>query len=669
MSSYNNDREPTAAEIDRVVGQALRVRRRVKEHSGPHAVADCVWCGKEGKLYVNTDSGMWDCKKCEEVGNLWKLATRVGIRVREESAIVKAAGRIMKQAMKPKTPQRPVRDATGIDLAAATTACERLFKPEDKHGAAVGAYLKSRGFEDETIRRFKLGVTWIRDAGVAPELALGIPYLDGDKVPLVKMRNLAVDKDARKFRRTKGGYSGLFNADGIKGCEQVVLVEGELDAISLWQLGVHNVASTSLGAKKTIPEEWAELLENVDDVVLWYDDDDKGQEAATALMEQIGTDRCRLAFMPKLPEGVVAKDANDLLSKVPAEDARRLARMAIAEAKGVENTLIVKATAYVDAVEAEWNGADDTSKGVSTGWPCIDRLIAGVRLGEMTLVTGHTNHGKTTWMNQLLLNLARAGEPCMSSALENGPEMVARKFYQTEAGAPLSSLRTEEERREALGNIRRLDAIPLYILDLYGRQPLGPIIDAIKFARRRYGVRYVGLDHLNFIGKEDPRQDKVDFLDEVLQTFTELTRRIGIHLFLLAHPRGNVEDDVVPTGASVKGTSSAKQNCDNGVTVYRAMNTFGDAIKKPMKIKDPMGRKIEIELKPRDVLVSLWKVRHDDARVGSSVLDFDRGTLVYKSIDTTEAGASQEQGNGAEQEDFFNGADADPFEWGGSSGA
>lgn len=654
--------EPTPAEVDRVVGQALRVRKRVKEKSGPHAVADCPYCGKAEHLYVNLETGGWDCKRCNESGGLWKLATHLGIRVREEPRLVRTVGTAVMAAAKAKA-VRVIENVRGVDLAGVQRGCDRLWIEGDKHGAMVLGYLRGRGLADETIRRFRLGVTAIREKDVPPELAVAIPYVEGDKVPLVKMRNLEKDKDRRKFRRTRGGYSGLFNADGIKGCRQVVLVEGELDAISLWQLGIHNVASTSLGAKKTIPEEWAETLADADDIVLWYDDDDAGQESAAALSDQIGSYRCRIA---RMPAGVEAKDANDLLRQL-GDEAAATAKLVIERAVGITRADVVTPGTFSEVLESEIMGGEKTL-GVSTGWPCVDRLLRGVRIGEMTMVTGHTNHGKTTWTMNLLRNLAKQGHPAMSSALENGPIAVARKVFQQDFGRPISSIKTDSDRTEAMACLRQIDRDPFFLLDMYGRHPIDRILDAFSYARHRLGVRYFALDHLHFLGKADPRQETLDHLDESLAKVVSATRELGIHVFLIAHPRGNIGQDVIPDGDTIKGCSSAKQGADNGLTVFRSMDPSGDSVKKKIKIKDAMGRRLETELGSKDVLIQAWKARHDEATEGTAILEFDRRNLRYTSKDpsltgSAAAGAAKDGSNGPAQADWTQRATGeDPFD-------
>ena len=39
------------------------------ELAGNQGVADCPFCGKEGKFYANSENRLWDCKRCGRKGN------------------------------------------------------------------------------------------------------------------------------------------------------------------------------------------------------------------------------------------------------------------------------------------------------------------------------------------------------------------------------------------------------------------------------------------------------------------------------------------------------------------------------------------------------------------------------------------------------------------------
>jgi twinkle protein len=615
--------DATPEEIERFTRSHLIVHKVVDESSGPHAVADCLAAGcpnPKKHLYVNQINGLWDCKRCDASGNLWTLADLAGVRIRAKSLITSAASVLMagfqdlEDKSKDKQPQ-PIRNAKGLDMAKVQQACDRLWA--DDIGAQVLAYLNERGFDETTIRHFMLCVSWI-----GKEPAVGIPYLEGGKVPLMKMRNLARDKAGRKFMRTKGSHSGLFNVDGIQGCDQVVLVEGELDAISLWQMGITNVASTSLGAKKELTTSWMLALASAKDVVIWYDADEAGDEATAGLIRQLGSYRCRIA---RIPDQWDAKDANDLLRQGAT---RSDVRAILDAAKPIDNTAITTPMAYQDAVMGDIQLGQE-ALGLPSGWHSLDKLIRGWRPKELTVVSGHTGHGKSTWLFNAAFALAQQGIPVLMSAFENGPESIARKVFRKAFGRAPSDIRTEQERDEALEAARQLDTDPVYILDFYGRKKHQTIMDAITYAVHRLGVRHVMLDHLHFFLSRPANVDEREWIDQVMMDLVALTRDLDIHIWLVAHPRGSVPLEVIPTGDSLKGSSTIKQVADLGITVYRSIDMMADPNNGSKKIRDATGRKVDVEMGPEDSLIYVWKARHDDAREGSALFGFRRGDLSY----------------------------------------
>lgn len=50
--------------------EVLKVRKET--HSGQY-VCDCPYCGKEAHFYISKKTQMWDCKKCGEAGNIFRL--------------------------------------------------------------------------------------------------------------------------------------------------------------------------------------------------------------------------------------------------------------------------------------------------------------------------------------------------------------------------------------------------------------------------------------------------------------------------------------------------------------------------------------------------------------------------------------------------------------------
>lgn len=622
--------EPTQAEIERVIS-GLRVRKWTGGKGDRHAIADCVAPGcanPKEHLYVNAETGKWDCKRCGEAGSLWSLATHMGLKLRERSMVRSTHSVLM-------TSPKVSNIVKTIPREKIERSHARLFNAEDADGKATLDYLHGRGFDDETLQRFQVGAVQIVEEG-KQEPAVGIPYFHDGKPALLKMRNLSTDKEHRKFRRfPNGAQSLLFNEDAIKGRAQVVLVEGEMDAMSLYQLGVPNVASTSLGAKKDLPVEWTEILSQADDIVLWYDEDDVGQDAVACLVEKLGSHRCRIARIPdslselvQRDHGFRPKDANDLLrAKVEPESIAWI----IEHAQGVVNTSVVEVGAFADALQAEVMRGEE-SLGVSTGWASLDNLLRGWRTKELTVVTGHTSHGKSTWATEAMERICRIHqEPVMMSALENGPITVARKMLHREYGMPLSSIKTVEDQTKAISCIESISKLPVFVLDLYGRQRVDAIAEAMLYARKRLGVKFAMIDHLHFFAKEDNRQDDREFIDQTAMRLVSLTRELDMHIMLLCHPRGSVELNVLPSGDAVKGSSTIKQVADNGITVYRSTDALGESKPREVSLKDMSGKRIKVHMGQNSSLLYVWKARHDDAREGACILEFTPRGLRFES--------------------------------------
>jgi len=639
--------DPSPAEIENLINHRLRIHKRVSESSGPHVIADCVspGCPSPARhLYVNESTGMWDCKRCGASGSLWGLADLLGVRIRGSSLVVGAASVLMNHFQDLQDPSRdkqpkPTKTARGLSLDRLQTAHDRLFLEGDKAGGMVLDYLRFRGFDDSTIAKFKLCVSWI-----GKEPAVGIPYLEGDKIPLMKMRNLARGKEGRKFMRTKGSHSGIFNVDAIQDCDQVVLCEGEFDAISLWQMGITNVASTSLGAKKDLPSSWLLALAGARDIVLFYDQDDAGQEATAGLISQLGSHRCRIATVP---DGVEAKDANDLLRLGTSQSEMRAI---IDSAKPIENTSITTPAAYQDAVLGDIE-LGKSGLGLPTGWTSLDRLVRGWRPKELTVLTGHTGHGKSTWLFDAAYQLAKEGVPVLMSAFENGPESIARKVFRKSFGRAPSEINSEEELEEAIQAVRQLDRDPIYLMDFYGRKKLESVKDAITYAVYRLGVRHVVLDHLHFFLSRPAGSDEREHIDQVCMDLVSLTRELGIHIWLVVHPRGAVGLDVIPTGDSLKGSSTPKQVADLGLTVYRSIDVLGDS-QDAAQIRDANGKKVDLQMGSDDALIYCWKARHDEAKEGATVLNFRKGDLSYSEPAGLQNIANWQDGEGADPFEF-----------------
>jgi len=106
-------------------------------------------------------------------------------------------------------------------------------------------YLKGRGIDTESIKRFKLG--FYQKDGTR---WLSIPHFQNGELVNIKFRNLNPDaKKSDRFKRMTGCKSILFNPDSLEGQKEVFICEGELDAITLTQAGFPGLTNLRISKK------------------------------------------------------------------------------------------------------------------------------------------------------------------------------------------------------------------------------------------------------------------------------------------------------------------------------------------------------------------------------------------------------------------------------------
>ncbi len=275
---------------------------------GTHEDGNPSFCVTPGK-------GTWRCYGCSEHGDAAELAMRVKGWTFPEAVrwLAKQAGIMPTASSRPRPPAapgnaalskgprppaagtprkaaaRPAEQSSGLALMDASKLAEdaagRLWTPE---GADALGYLRGRGLTDETIRAARLG--WTPGVGIPIEggvrywrvAGIVLPWLDGDRVAMVKVRRLGEFKGA-KYVEAYRDRPGIYPDPAvIEPSKPLVIVEGEFDALLLGQALGDLAAVATLGSASNRPEGSTYLAMLAAPV--WYlahDADDAGDRAAS----------------------------------------------------------------------------------------------------------------------------------------------------------------------------------------------------------------------------------------------------------------------------------------------------------------------------------------------------------------------------------------------------
>ncbi len=348
---------------------------------------------------------------------------------------------------------------------------------------------------------------------------------------------------------TKGTKRCLYAKNLIPDdCSELVITEGELDALSYNSFGIPAVSMPN----GTSDMEWMDIdwdwLARFEKIYVSTDMDEPGRVVAPEICKRLGLHRC---YMVELPY----KDANECL--VGGVDRESMLKF-MAHAKAIELDEIKRPDDFRSEVH-DYYSVDPSSRGVETPW--TPTLPWRVRKGELTIMTGFSGHGKTAGLNQLMLHLVSKGLKVMDASLEIRPGMTLYNMTRCALGKKQST------KDEVNGCIEWLNE-SVFFLDCIGTVNVSRIMHAMEYARKRHGIDVFIIDSLFKCGlSSEDYGGARDFADK-LTTFCNNT---GAHVILVAHSRkvSSGNEYAVPTKADVAGSSDLTNAAFNVIIFWR----------------------------------------------------------------------------------------------------
>ena len=434
-------------------------------------------------------------------------------------------------------------------------------------------WLMKRGISKPTADKMKLFAAekYFSKLGKSAD-AIGFPYYRNGALVAAKYRSFP-EKD---FTQDSGGAHDFFGIDQVIKGEPIIIVEGEIDCLTLLERGMTNVVSVPSGAPikvadgKVLPSEdkkfayvWnaRDIIDAAPYVVLATDQDTAGQALAEELARRIGKEKCRLAKFDK-------KDLNEVHLDDPS---RNTVEEIIESATAYPISGISDAGVYFERLNDLYTKG--TGKGFSTGYQSVDEIYT-VAPAQLTVVTGYPSSGKSNFIDQIMVNLARTHDWKFAvCSFENQPEIhISRlmEIYTRKRFFEGRDRMAESEKEEAFKFVKD----HFLFIDTNGEEPstLDSILERARAAVKRMGVRGLIIDPYNYI--ELPRGDGTETaaISDMLTRVQKFCKAHDVHTWFIAHPskitRQGVEQPR-PDGMSIAGSMAWWAKTDCGLTVHR----------------------------------------------------------------------------------------------------
>ena len=346
--------------------------------------------------------------------------------------------------------------------------------------------------------------------------------------------------------------------------KRIVIFEGEMDAASGsecmpgWPMV--SVPSGAAGAKKAVQKQLP-LLQGYDEIVIFFDNDEPGRQAAQECASVLPPGKVKIAHLQgDYKDASDALQANDLtlyaeLSGMP----NRSALMALSMAK------LFRSCNHSIPVDHDYPFQGLQSK------------LHGIRYGACQITAG-SGIGKSSFCRELATNLLSKGERVGYLALEESNRRTALGLMSAHVG---KSLHLGEHTHEEL--TAAFDATManwnLYLFDGFGSYDPDVIYNRIEYLASGLDCRIIFLDHLSILlsGLDG---DERRMIDTTMTKLRSLVERTGIALFLVSHLKRTSSDQNHEEGARVtlgqlRGSAAIAQLSDACIGLERDQQSGG----------------------------------------------------------------------------------------------
>lgn len=307
-----------------------------REKGGQETLVDCPLCNKERHFSYNSQKPVWRCWSCGEAGDwidylekakgytfmmaLQELASAAGVELSPQRQEVYQA--YTRKADILEAAQEYCTDSLKQAKPVLTYLQDRGYSEDEIAIMGLGAYTDRQALQDKlqkdyTEQEIKDTGLLTKDFGEVYKLAFLWKDAAGRAIGIVGRAILSEDElKAKGLPKYKYSYGmkkddGLIGFSSVRGSEQLVLLEGVLDALYLNSKGFKSVAvgGTSLSTTQLHAMEAVGTKE----LLLAMDMDEPGQKATEKLLKSLTGSSLR-AYVVSLPEGY--KDADELIRKV-----------------------------------------------------------------------------------------------------------------------------------------------------------------------------------------------------------------------------------------------------------------------------------------------------------------------------------------------------------------
>jgi twinkle protein len=377
----------------------------------------------------------------------------------------------------------------------------------------------------------------------------------------------------------------LFGQHLIKGGQlNVTICEGELDAMSAYEMFGNRFNFVSVGNGVNCVDnikanlEW---LDSFETVVLCFDDDEAGRDAAKKIAPILGPNKCKILTLNKhkdASEYLVAGDGK--LFQSEWWEAKPYVVSGVASIEEMRLALLDYQSTELIPLPDSFGELQHMTRG-------------GLARGELTSIIAHTSIGKTTILNELIYHFAmNTKEKIGCFMVEDNIDETIRKVVSVHTNTNLQLIKPKDINVDSI----MADAIDIGFgsrVQLHndggGSIDIDEMFSKIRYFVKGLGCSVILVDPLHTAIKNLSNEN----IEDVMDRFIKLCKETKACVILSTHTR-KPDDGSHPHKISeydVKGSGAIPQACHNNILFSRDKLSEDEYERNSIRIRVPKLRR------------------------------------------------------------------------------
>ena len=431
-------------------------------------------------------------------------------------------------------------------------------------------WFEKRGISNNTLVKMKIteGKEFMPQTG-KEENTIQFNYFINNELINIKYRD-----GKKNFKLVKGAEKIFYNIDSTVGHKYVVIVEGEIDALSFIDAGINSVVSvpngaTVTGANLDYLDSCIDYFEGKEKIIIAVDKDEAGENLRQELIRRLGAEACYTVDFGDY------KDANEFL----VGNGRDMLSSLIDDASPVpiENVLTLK---DIDDELQEFIH-EGFKPGYQIGLDNFDNIFS-TYTGQFITVTGVPSSGKSDFVDRMVVGYnIKYGWKTAFASPENKPTFLHAHKLIRKIGNWMPE-------KTDIGTSKWNEVTEIvnnnFFFIEHERYDLDAVLNKGAQLVKRKGIKCLVIDPYNKIKMDGASNMSIpDATMEYLTRIEAFAKKYDVLVIVVAHPTKmyKKEDGTIdePNMYNIKGGGEWYDASYHGLLVHRDYN------KKTVKVK------------------------------------------------------------------------------------